>query len=349
MYVGLIDYDALSFSNKFFPNLEIMKLSSFLKKNKSIVKLILNFSDLEKYSKLYLRKNINNNDYPSSLILDKRCEYGGLAFTNNNYLPMNEEIEKSTPDFSIYEKYYSNSKIPISIKKQQNNLSKSCFIRLIYNNKIKDFYKNYCTPSHGGSVFVYDSDLFKTENTFSILNDIGHKTHIKFIYPQKIDNIDICKKICSSDWNYSKNKIIFKNNIILNKDFKDFCNQSKNFKTKCYFLIGQDKNNTFTENYLKQELNRTLNRAIYSVSSGSKLVPYCNRKIPQSNYKKALTAIEDWTSLNFTQQSYKEYVGKSNKSLLNFIEELSKKDSFFRELISVNPKKILMVGGKWVL
>lgn len=349
MYIGLIDYDALSYPKKFFPNLEIMKLSSYFKKDKNIVKLVLNQSDLDKYSKIYLRKNINDNDYPSSLILNERCTYGGLAFTNNEYLPMGMEIESCVPDLQIYDKYYSNFNVSKLVKEKKDMLAKSCFVRLIYNGEIKNFYKNSCTPLHKGSIFIYDMNLFDTNNILPILNNIGYKTHIKFIYPQTIKNKEIYFQVCREKWNYAKNKIIFNDKIVLNKEFKDFCINSKDFKIKGYFLTGYDSNNTFTENYLKQEINRVLNRTIYSVSSNSKVLPYCNREMPESNYKKILRSIEDWSALNFTSQSYKEYMSDKTITIRSFIDELAKKDSFFRELISINPKKILNLGGKWIL
>lgn len=348
MYIGLIDYDAFSSPSRFFPNLEIMKLSSFFKKDKNIVKLILNFSNLDRYSKFYLRKNIGDDDYPSSLIIDNRCEYGGLAFTRNSYVPLDEEIEKSVPDFQIYEKYYSSFNNFKSIKDRKGMLNKSCFIRLFYNDKLKDYYKNCCTPSYGGSIFIYDMDLFKKTDCIDILDNIGNNTHIKFIYPQMVKDKENCANICTKKWNYNKNKIILESNLLLNKDFKDFCDYSKDFRTRAFFLVGNDKNKTYTEIYLKNELNRTLNRAIYAIVMGSKLTPYCNREIPQSNYRKALIAVEDWVSLNFIQRPFKDYV-KKDKGLSIFVENLSKKDSFFRELISVNPKKILDLGGKWIL
>ena len=104
MYIGLIDDDLREKAS--YPNLELMKLASFHKQNRDIIELVTDYRQYERYTKIYFRKNINNNDIPS-LFLSKargKCDYGGYAFTNGIYIPMEKEIEKSLPDFTIYDK-----------------------------------------------------------------------------------------------------------------------------------------------------------------------------------------------------------------------------------------------------
>ena len=124
MYIGIIDQDALLYKKNFFPNLEVMKISSYHKAKRDIVDFILNMTILDKYSKIYLRKNIQDNYYPSFVISKDNCDYGGLSFTNNQYIPMTEEIENTVPDFSIYNNYMKIIKPKCSYGLKEEELSK---------------------------------------------------------------------------------------------------------------------------------------------------------------------------------------------------------------------------------
>ncbi len=102
MSIGIYDND-MAFYLPITFNLEVMKLSSYFKKTNQIVILARSFTP-EKNQKFFVRKDYDDGNFPSGLYKYKNVNYGGLAFTNNIYLPLPKEIEESKPDTSIYSK-----------------------------------------------------------------------------------------------------------------------------------------------------------------------------------------------------------------------------------------------------
>ena len=99
MSVGLYDADQATFTKVVF-NLELMKLSAYYKRKGEIVILAPEFAP-EKHSKFIYRKDYDDGIYPKNLVRPN-VEYGGLAFSNNIYLPLPLEIERMRPDTEIY-------------------------------------------------------------------------------------------------------------------------------------------------------------------------------------------------------------------------------------------------------
>lgn len=63
-----------------------MKLSTYYKNKRQIVNNISNFNP-ERYSQIIYRKDYNDGDFPAGLTSDN-ISYGGLAFSNNIYIPL---------------------------------------------------------------------------------------------------------------------------------------------------------------------------------------------------------------------------------------------------------------------
>ena len=96
-----MDGDIVSYQVPF--NLEIMKLSQYYKKNNEIVILTNKFLP-EKHTHFFYRKDYNDGQFPN-FFSDHDLQYGGLAFTNNQYSPLPLEIEKMRPDTTIYSRF----------------------------------------------------------------------------------------------------------------------------------------------------------------------------------------------------------------------------------------------------
>jgi hypothetical protein len=102
MSVGLWDADKTKYETAPL-NLELMKLSAYHKGKREIVSLAPEL-DPNKYTKMIIRKDYNDGDFNADLFEEENVECGGLAFSNDIYVPLDESIEMLKPDMYIYER-----------------------------------------------------------------------------------------------------------------------------------------------------------------------------------------------------------------------------------------------------
>lgn len=104
MSYGLYDSDICHLGPMIF-NLELMKYSSYFKKERQIVSLSPIFNP-EKYTNFIYRRDFDyENDTITPLLNSyQNVTYGGKAFNKLKYIPLPLEIEASPPDVSLYEK-----------------------------------------------------------------------------------------------------------------------------------------------------------------------------------------------------------------------------------------------------
>lgn len=100
--IGLLDYDALANQKIRYPNLELMKMATYLRRNRQSYRLVVDLDDLDIYSEIYLFQNDSNLDYPTFILKRKNVKWFGLAFTDNVYYEMDREIEICEPNIGIY-------------------------------------------------------------------------------------------------------------------------------------------------------------------------------------------------------------------------------------------------------
>ena len=355
MDVGLLDQDALSYPKNFFPNLEIMKLSTYYKKSKNFVSLVLNPEKIERYNKIILRKNLNDGDYLSSLLLNQKCEYGGLAFSNGIYVSLPEQVENLVPDLSIYNIYFKKILQGKTNEVLQRRLLDSSFIRLSSDNKTcnLDYLKGLI--GHGTKsenvVYIYDLNLLNIQKSQEIIDNLplGRVQKVRFVYPQYSEDFPVVESWSKKRWNHTKNRIIY-NKPFMTKEFKEICCKSKEFFNKPILLICNDKNETYTEIFLKTDFRNSLNKAIYVMTTKSKIRFEYKKEPENNNFKMLYKNLIYWMDKGFGSLSFKNYLySKKQKKLSLFLENLAKEDLFLRELINIAPKKILDKGGKWLL
>ena len=110
MKVGLIDPDFIS-ENTRFPNLALMKLSSYYNNAP-----LINYDEVNNYDKIFISKVFTETKVPKNILEKKNVEYGGTGFYFDNATPLPEKIEHIKPNYSLY--------IPL-LKKKEEDLSKS--------------------------------------------------------------------------------------------------------------------------------------------------------------------------------------------------------------------------------
>lgn len=100
--IGLIDYDLIN-EKALAPNLELMKISSYYKRQREQVELIRDCREFTAYNKIYLRQD-RKGPIPEELLAQAgdRIEIGGRTYYGDNYKPLSAEIEKCQPDTYLY-------------------------------------------------------------------------------------------------------------------------------------------------------------------------------------------------------------------------------------------------------
>lgn len=111
MKIGIIDADLIGQREHNFPNLALMKLSGFYKKQGHKTELI-HYSAIDPcslfirhFDKVYISKVFTNTTMPKH-ILDLDCvEYGGTGFYYDKAPGLPYEIEHCFPDYNLYDNW----------------------------------------------------------------------------------------------------------------------------------------------------------------------------------------------------------------------------------------------------
>lgn len=175
MSIGLYDGDLQKYFHCPF-NLELMKIAAYYKNKNQIVSLSPTFAP-ERYSQFFYRKDYYDGAFPEKLMTSKNVEYGGLAFTQGIYAPMDLTIETTPPDRSIYEKVlktYFDFKGQEGLRKSYIALTNSQHLRLSLDGKTvwPEFEKQLKDIDSTSAFFFHDADLGKIENSYEVIQDI---------------------------------------------------------------------------------------------------------------------------------------------------------------------------------
>lgn len=188
MSIGLYDGDLQKYFHCPF-NLELMKIAAYYKNKNQIVSLSPTFAP-ERYSQFFYRKDYYDGAFPEKLMTSKNVEYGGLAFTQGIYAPMDLAIETTPPDRSIYEKVlktYFDFKGQEVLRKSYVALTNSQHLRLSLDGKTvwPEFEKQLKDIDSTSAFFFHDTDLGKIENSYEVIQDIL-KLRKDTILPQRV-------------------------------------------------------------------------------------------------------------------------------------------------------------------
>lgn len=168
MSIGLYDMDMATYTLVPF-NLELMKLSSYYKKNREVVILSPYFTP-ERHQKFFLRKDFDDGKFPFGLEKVKNLDYGGYAFSKGIYAPLPREIEIMRPDPMIYEnmeKTFLSSPSPDSKKIFKNMMeAEHCRISLDGKTIWEDYPKQFKFLKTARNLMFHDYDLGMIDGGF---------------------------------------------------------------------------------------------------------------------------------------------------------------------------------------
>ena len=362
--IGLVDYDLYSSisTNQLIPNLEIMKLASYYKVEKNtFCRLIpLDEQDLTAYDKIYFFSESKVPPIiPPQFLRQNNVIYGGTAFTNEIYIPFEDElIDYSLPRTSIYADF---------LKQQYNN---GTDIKII--NRLLDgcYYRMYAGKNKmplpavqsNKNVYLYDKDFFYPDWE-SIIDTISerHPSLIIRIHPI------VCHKITDFFTLRKKTKVARTTEIILDlnipldevnymlKKYTNYFLADINSYSNIYLplggtfptSIGYYKDLVYKINLLYAFWSRDIKIKIKFINS------QLGTENPIINLSKA---IERWTPTNFNahKKSYKTLNKFIKKGKINCTPEEQERDNLLQiiptsaDLFEQTYPKILE-GGKWRL
>lgn len=180
-------------------SLEAMKLSAYYKKKGEIVVLSPYFTP-EKNTKFIFRKDYDDGRFPNRLTLPN-VEYGGLAFSNNVYQPLDLEIEKMKPDTSLYTKAESIMMAAPGREREKKkifqNMMEAEHCRLSLDGKTlwEDYPRQFKCLAAARNLMIHDYDLGQIEGSFEAVQKIlarartdGWATKVGMKFPVQVSD-----------------------------------------------------------------------------------------------------------------------------------------------------------------
>lgn len=169
--IGIYDYDFMTYPFT-MPNLECAKLYQYFYNHNEIAVLMKEL-EIDKYNKIYFRKDYDDGKLIKEL-LSSNVVCGGRSFSPYKYLPLDINIEKTVPNFSIYQRF---------MEKQyfKNQYSKTLFFRLLKAQHLrlsingKDIWDDYLKPTEINNrkiTFIFhDYNLADIDNSIEAIKD----------------------------------------------------------------------------------------------------------------------------------------------------------------------------------
>lgn len=195
MSIGLFDGDLSQYRTCSF-NLELMKLATYYKKRGEIVALTTSLAP-QKYSKMFYRKDYYDGFFPSEIETEPNLIYGGYAFTNGIYRPLDMKIEKAAPSPSIYSKYEDLICFTTEEKRQFKKSLVSEHIRLSLDGQSiwEDWPLQITKATKGRTVTLHDFNLNDIKDSDIVVKEAldyiqkgESKCYVATKFPIQVDN-----------------------------------------------------------------------------------------------------------------------------------------------------------------
>lgn len=275
MSVGLYDADMAKYAPICF-NIDLMKLAAYYKKNHQLVIMTPEFTPY-KHTNYFFRQDYNDGIFPDISQADN-VEYGGLAFSNGIYIPMDISIETCIPDTSIYykvhDKYWENV-----IKSQRpffNQFVNAEHLRLSLDGAtiMPNYDRQIKSLRNAKLIMLHDNNLAAVNESFDVIQDLlskakttGNITTIGTKFPIQTNTADDLLKWASLPTN--TNFFLLQHNGLL--DNQTFCqfmeiNKTRNiYKQMDYVVTSGFSQNDFIETQFPKLLKQVIISRSYRV------------------------------------------------------------------------------------
>ena len=169
MSYGLYDGDLQFYPQVPFFNLELMKLSTYYKRQREIVTLSLDFKP-NMYSHFIVRQDYPYNcTYPTY----PNVVYGGRAFSSSKYKPLPLDIEVMHADISLYDKVKVPHLDKSLVKLACNTMRRAEHVRLSLDEKTiwPDWEKQLRYDQNAFGVVFHDYNLAQIDGAYELIRD----------------------------------------------------------------------------------------------------------------------------------------------------------------------------------
>ena len=171
--IGVYDYDFHTYEHV-IPNLECAKLCTY-HYNMHNIAVLAPALEPEKYTHFIIRKEYNDGIYPSEFFRSN-CEYGGRAFTPDQYMPLPPQIEKTIPNMHIYDKYISRFGHTKTDEQTIKRILNCAHMRLSNDEETPKPFSNLQNIMNAGrftGIIFHDYDLARVKGAYDAIEEIS--------------------------------------------------------------------------------------------------------------------------------------------------------------------------------
>lgn len=352
MFYGFYDADFNYLpKSRLRPNLEISKLNAYYREKGDLCRMITDFTDLEKFDKVFIRNNYGKEKTPSSVLLRDNVDWGGLYYSNGVYVPFeNFEIEKMAPNPGVY--------LPLTKERQKKMTNPTRYIREFFSCRHTRLFANGEYVGHikdkaDNSIFIHDTLLSENEGWFEKLVEQSsltiYKLHLMNPIPFNDFNEDFENFLNASFM--SLTSIIHLNKSFSTFDFRFFVKEYEKFlqSNRVFYLqLGYVDIEDYNLSSVKNTIFEVVNHIFYARSKRIKMRTYLYEHNVPVDYKTFLLQLRNW--INYPRHHALSYIGylkeKKSKTAIDIANEIMKGDDTLEKLLNT-PLETVEKGGTW--
>ncbi len=278
--IGIYDSDFMEYG-QVVPNLECAKLCAY-HKQKNEIAILAPTLEPDRYTKFFIRKEYDDGNYPPALFREN-VSYGGRAFSPTKYIPLDEKIEQTIPDFSIYEKYINLYGTTNTAQWQFRRMLNSINLRIAPNGtdideKLVEYcYDNVASDTRG--IILHDYFPGKINNLFDVISELSNSRQTKKGKPKPlaIGNkypIDIYTSEDLLKWSsvYPMTGVFFFrfHGLIDNEALVEMIQRNPTFCRQIYYMI--DEGCTSEEDFLVSRAPKIYKQILFCRMSNTKIL-----------------------------------------------------------------------------
>ena len=346
MKIGIIDADLLGRPKHRFPNLACMKISTYHKNHGNKVRLVLDYSEVANYDKLYISKVFTDTPIDGSLLQLPNVKYGGTGFFFDKAPNLPDYVEHLMPDYSLYNEWIIGKDIKDYTDSSIGFLTRGCFRKCAFCVNKKYDRAFIASPLsefldlNRKTISLWDDNFLSHPKWRELLAELvasgkpfqfRQGLDIRLITEEKVELFSKVKY--AGDYIFAFDHI--DDRELIESKLKIW--KSKISKTtKLYVFCGFDRDNKWDLDFWKQDIIDTFLRI--KILMGFGCLPYIMRfnRYEESPYRGTYINLARWCNQPsmFKKKSYREFVkaNGANSSTNKYFEEVDFVDEEFYDM-----------------